>query len=186
MTGIGMTSLPPLPSLQGYPAELQAQAAALLEAGTLGEMLAAKYPVGHNIHSNKQLFSYVQELKARHLKRAAPLAKVSFDSKLSSVHNALGLHMTSSKLQGSKVQKKREIRIASVFKTAAGDFLRMIVVHELAHMKHQDHSADFYKLCCHMEPEYHQLEFDFRLYLCTIRQDLIEPTDTSETPESID
>lgn len=41
----------------------------------------------------------------------------------------------------------------------------MIVVHELAHLKEKDHNKAFYSLCCHMEPDYHQLEFDTRLYL---------------------
>lgn len=41
----------------------------------------------------------------------------------------------------------------------------MIVVHELAHLKEKEHNKAFYQLCCHMEPHYHQLEFDTRLWL---------------------
>jgi predicted metal-dependent hydrolase len=41
----------------------------------------------------------------------------------------------------------------------------MIVVHELAHLKEKEHNKAFYSLCEHMEPDYHQLEFDLRLYL---------------------
>ena len=41
----------------------------------------------------------------------------------------------------------------------------MIVVHELAHLKEKDHNKAFYQLCQHMEPDYHQLEFDLRLWL---------------------
>jgi len=41
----------------------------------------------------------------------------------------------------------------------------MIVVHELAHLRERDHSKAFYQLCQHMEPAYHQLEFDLRVYL---------------------
>ncbi len=52
-----------------------------------------------------------------------------------------------------------------VFKTAPLEFLRMIVAHELAHLKEKEHNKAFYKLCEHMEPDYHQLEFDLRLYL---------------------
>ncbi len=44
-------------------------------------------------------------------------------------------------------------------------FLKMIVIHELAHLKEKEHNKAFYKLCKHMEPDYHQLEFDLRLYL---------------------
>jgi hypothetical protein len=57
------------------------------------------------------------------------------------------------------------MRVASLFKDAAPEFLRMIVVHELAHMKHADHDRDFYKLCTYMEPDYPQLELDLRLQL---------------------
>ena len=41
----------------------------------------------------------------------------------------------------------------------------MIAVHELAHLKEREHNKAFYQLCLHMEPNYHQLEFDLRLYL---------------------
>jgi len=41
----------------------------------------------------------------------------------------------------------------------------MIAVHELAHLKEKQHDKAFYKLCCWMEPHYHQYEFDVRLYL---------------------
>lgn len=40
-----------------------------------------------------------------------------------------------------------------------------IVVHELAHLKERAHDKAFYQLCCHMEPDCHQIEFDLRLYL---------------------
>jgi predicted metal-dependent hydrolase len=44
----------------------------------------------------------------------------------------------------------------------------MIVVHELAHLKERSHDKAFYALCRHMEPAYHQLEFDTRLWLTAI------------------
>ncbi|MDZ9008676.1 M48 family peptidase, partial [Escherichia coli] len=34
-----------------------------------------------------------------------------------------------------------------------------------AHLKEKEHNKAFYQLCCHMEPQYHQLEFDTRLWL---------------------
>ena len=49
-----------------------------------------------------------------------------------------------------------------MFKEMPPEFLRMIVVHELAHMKEREHDKAFYQLCMHMEPEYAQLEFDLR------------------------
>ena len=81
------------------------------------------------------------------------------------VHRALGLQTTSVRVQGSQLRKRREIRIASLFKDRAPEFLRMIVVHELAHLKYADHDRDFYRLCAHMEPDYQQIELDLRLAL---------------------
>jgi len=39
------------------------------------------------------------------------------------------------------------------------------VVHELAHLKEMEHNKQFYQLCEHMLPGYHQTEFDLRLFL---------------------
>ena len=41
----------------------------------------------------------------------------------------------------------------------------MIVVDKLAHLRIRDHDKDLYKLRCHMEPAYHQLEFDAQVWL---------------------
>lgn len=55
-----------------------------------------------------------------------------------------------------------------LFKKAPLELLNMIVVHELAHLKEKQHDKAFYKLCQHMQPNYHQLEFDMRLYMTQI------------------
>ena len=68
-------------------------------------------------------------------------------------------------MQGTKLRAKREIRVASLFRDTPGEFLQMIVVHELAHLREGEHNKAFYQLCCHIEPAYHQLEFDLRVYL---------------------
>jgi predicted metal-dependent hydrolase len=60
---------------------------------------------------------------------------------------------------------KNELRVSSVFKKAPIELLNMIVVHELAHIKEKQHDKAFYKLCIHMLSDYHQLEFDMRLYM---------------------
>lgn len=155
----------PLSYIAGYPPELVDRVRPLLESGELGRRLDARYPDQHQVRSNKELTRYVQELKARHMKRAAPLGNVRYDDRLEVVGGALGLHTTSTRVQGSKLRTRRDIRVASVFQTTPPEFLRMIVVHELAHMKHSDHDRDFYRLCTFMEPDYHQLELDLRLYL---------------------
>ena len=107
----------------------------------------------------------MQDAKNSHLRGADPLSKVAFDSKLHVVQNALGTHTTISRVQGSRLKTKHEIRIASLFKDAPPEFLRMIVVHELAHLRERAHDKAFYKLCTHIEPDYHQLEFEVRVYL---------------------
>ncbi|MCV2367348.1 M48 metallopeptidase family protein [Roseateles oligotrophus] len=161
----------PLKYLAGYPAETLQQVQSLIDAGRLGELLARRYPAGHEVRSDKALFDYTQDLKLRFLRNAEPLSKVCFDAKLKVIQHALGTHTRASRVQGSKLKSKREIRIAGLFKEAPAEFLKMIVVHELAHLKELDHNKAFYQLCQHMEPGYGQLEFDLRLYLT--QQDLL-------------
>jgi predicted metal-dependent hydrolase len=104
-------------------------------------------------------------LKNDFLRNSEPLSKVAFDSKLHVIAHALGTHTTVSRVQGSKLKAKREIRVATLFKDVPVEFLRMITVHELAHIKEKAHDKAFYQLCTHMEPQYHQYEFDLRVYL---------------------
>ncbi|HEY0210888.1 M48 family metallopeptidase [Acerihabitans sp.] len=155
----------PLIYLQGYPEHLLAQVRTLIEEQRLGEVLARRYPAAHEVTSDKALYAYTLDLKNHYLRNAAPVNKVAWDSKIHVLKNALGLHTAVSRVQGGRLKAKAEIRIATVFKTAPADFLRMIVVHELAHLKEKEHDKAFYQLCCHMEPRYHQLEFDTRLWL---------------------
>jgi len=84
------------------------------------------------------------------------------------INNALGVHTFVSRVQGGKLKAKHEIRIASIFREAPREFLTMIVVHELAHLKEKEHNKAFYQLCKYMEPAYHQLEFDTRLFLTQV------------------
>jgi len=151
--------------LAGYPTHVQARVHELIDQGRLGDLLANKYGQAHTVRSDSQLRDYVQAIKDRHLRKSVPLAKVIYDSKLQVMKHALGTHTTISRLQGNKLKASREIRIATVFRDAPAEFLRMIVVHELAHLKESEHNKSFYQLCTHMEPGYHQLEFDLRLYL---------------------
>ncbi|MBB1615233.1 metal-dependent hydrolase [Pseudomonas sp. UMC65] len=151
--------------LQAYPVALQQQVRQLIDEQRLGDYLSQRYPGRHAIQSDKALYSYALELKQEYLRNAPAIDKVLFDNRLDLTHRALGLHTTVSRVQGGKLKAKKEIRIASLFKEAAPEFLRMIVVHELAHFKESDHNKAFYKLCEHMLPGYHQLEFDLRVYL---------------------
>lgn len=151
--------------LAGYPPHMQTRVQELIEQGQLGALLADKYPQPHSVRNDSQLYAYVQALKDRHLRKSVPLGKVIYDSKLQVLKHALGTHTSISRVQGARLRASREIRIASVFRDAPGEFLKVIVVHELAHLKEAEHNKSFYQLCTHMEPDYHQLEFDLRLYL---------------------
>jgi predicted metal-dependent hydrolase len=156
---------PALRYLQGYPPALLAQVAGLIREGRLGASVAQRYPEAHGVRSDKALVAFVSEIKARHLKSAPPLAKVAFDNRLHVARNALGTHTAISRVQGGQLKAKRELRVAALFKEAPAAFLRMIVVHELAHLKEREHDKAFYALCTHIEADYHQLEFDTRLWL---------------------
>ena len=151
--------------LSGYSAVVKDQVHALISNNKLAEVLLKKYPEAHQIRTDKALYVYVMGLKNQYLKKSTPLSKVVYDDKIDVLHQALGLHTVISRVQGNNLKSKNEIRVGTVFKKAPLEFLRMIVVHELAHLREKQHNKAFYKLCEHMEPEYHQLEFDLRLYL---------------------
>ena len=151
--------------LNHYPASVQEQVHNLINADKLSSHLLKKYPSSHTVKNDKSLFAYVTEIKNRYIKKSAPLSKTIYDGKINVIHNALGTHHFISRVQGSKLKAKNEIRIASIFKSVPEEFLEMIVVHELAHFKEKEHNKAFYKLCEYMQPTYHQVEFDLRLYL---------------------
>ncbi|MEO8778856.1 MAG: M48 family metallopeptidase [Rhodanobacter sp.] len=155
----------PLRYLQAYPEALQQQVRELIAQGRLGEHLSARYPERHAVQSDKALYAYTTALKQQYLKNAPGIDKVLYDSKLDVVRNALGLHTAVSRVQGGRLKAKKEIRVAALFKAAAPEFLQMIVVHELAHLKEIEHNKAFYQLCEYMLPDYHQREFDLRAYL---------------------
>lgn len=151
--------------LNGYSPDLQRQAAELLEADRVGALLLKKYPHSHALNNERALYDYTIDLKNDHLRSSPPLSKVIYDDKIHVINHALGLHTFVSRVQGNKLKAKHEIRVSTLFRQVPEAFLRMILVHELAHLREKEHNKAFYKLCCYMEPDYHQLEFDLRLYL---------------------
>jgi len=165
--------------LQGYPQGLLDDVAGLLQSGQLGTRLQRRYRSTHMVRTDRALYDYVMDLKSRYLRGADPLSKITYDNKLHVIAHALGTHTAVSRVQGGKLKAKREIRIASLFKEVPAEFLRMIVVHELAHLKEKAHDKAFYQLCTYMEPDYHQLEFDLRLYLTHV--DELGPIDWAAT-----
>lgn len=159
-----------LPYLLGYPAELLAQVEPLIASGRLGAWLLEKYPAPHTFRTDTALYDYTTELKKEFLGKGLPLNRVHYDNKIQVIKHALGQHHFISRAHGGKLKAVNEIKIASVFRVAPEAFLKMIVVHELAHFREKEHNKAFYKLCSHMEPHYHQYEFDLRLYLTWLDQ----------------
>lgn len=157
--------------LRHYPDTLQQQVRQLLTEGQLASTLQRRYPnPNHNVQTDKALYEFTQELKRQWLRSSEPVSKVIFDPKIHIINNALGTHTQISRVQGGKLKSKNEIRIAALLKQLPLPLLQMVVVHELAHLREKDHNKAFYKLCQHMQPDYHQLELDLRLYLTLFDQ----------------
>ncbi len=152
--------------LAGYPDAIQSQAEKLIHSGRLGDWILQRYgQQPHGIQNDKALYEYALTIKERYMKHAAPLSRVYYDNKLNVIKQTLGLNTQISRVQGGKLKSKNELRIAALFREAPEPFLRMIVVHELAHLKQKEHDKAFYLFCQHMEPVYQELDFDLRLYL---------------------
>ena len=150
--------------LNNYSTHLQSQIKELLEKEKLSNYILNKYAKKHEYQNDKALYEYTQSFKNSYLKKFT-LSKVLYDGKINVIKNALGTHTFVSRVQGGKLKAKNEIRVATVFKNMPEEFLRMIVVHELAHFKEKEHNKAFYNFCTYIEPSYHQFEFDLRVYL---------------------
>lgn len=161
----GKTAMHHLKYFAGYAPQLTAQVAQLVTENRLGSVLVQKYPQAHDVRTDKALYDFTVTIKSEFMRTAQPLSRVAYDGKIHVINNALGTHTFVSRVQGGKLKAKHEIRIAAIFRDAPLEFLKMIVVHELAHLKEKAHNKAFYQLCEYMEPAYHQLEFDTRLFL---------------------
>lgn len=150
--------------IQHYPQSIQDSVKELIKKDKLGSYLKSKYKKPHTINSDKALFEFVNDYKNQYFKKYQ-ISKVLYDSKINVINNALGMHTFISRVQGNKLKAKNEIRVATVLKNAPEEFLEMIVVHELAHLKEKEHNKAFYKLCTYILEDYHQIELDFRIYL---------------------
>jgi len=157
--------VPNLVYIAHYPEHLKDQIRRLIKEEKLGAYLLSKYPTTHNLTSDKALYTYAMELKNTHLRKSEPITKVLYDGRINDINDALGLHRVTIKNHGGRLRSKSEIRVATLFKSTPEAFLKMICVHELAHLKEREHNKAFYALCENMEPNYHQFEFDVRLYL---------------------
>ncbi len=149
----------------GYSSEAIDQVKQVLAEQRLSEILLKKYPLTHRVRTDNCLYHYTIGLKNQYMSKSQPLCKVAYDNKIKVIQHALGQHHYINRVQGNKTRAVNEIKIASLFRVAPEAFLKMIVVHELAHFKEKEHNKAFYQLCLHMEPNYYQYEFDVRLYL---------------------
>ncbi|MBU2978745.1 YgjP-like metallopeptidase domain-containing protein [Alteromonas sp. C1M14] len=151
----------------GYPANVVEQALGLIRSNQLSDYLLKKYPAPHHITTDKLLYNYATNLKKRYLKNAAPFGRAAFKKQGDMVTNALGTHTY--RMQGKT--RKHDLAINSDLLYAPEPLLKALVVHELAHFKEKEHNKSFYQLCCYMEPHYHQLELDLRLFCVALRLD---------------
>ena len=90
------------------------------------------------------------------------MSKVFFDTRMHVIDNALGQHQFVSRVQGNKLKRKNEVKVSALLKTLPEALLRMVVVHELAHLREKEHNKAFYQLCEHMQSDYHQLELKIK------------------------
>lgn len=153
--------------LNGYSPSLQLQVQQLIDTNKLGAWLEQRYPPQnqHLIQTDAALYDYVQRLKQQHMRSSGPVSKVLFDSRMHVIDSALGQHQVVSRVQGNKLKRKNAIKVSALLKTLPEPLLRMVVVHELAHLREKEHNKAFYQLCQHMEADYYQLELDLRLFL---------------------
>jgi len=151
-----------------YPAHVIEQAHRLFDEQRVRPYLEARYgnlDDRHETQSNAALYEMAMGLKRRYMSSAPPVAKVRYCEKISTLKRALGLHTYATRVHGSKLKTKHELRIATIYKEGPIAFLEAVVVHELAHLREKDHGRAFHNLCRHMLPDYAQRELDMRLWL---------------------
>jgi len=102
--------------LEHYNEAVKQQVVSLIKTEKLPDFLRQKYPTPHTYKTDKALYTYTLEIKNAYLKKSQPLSKVLYDGKIHVINNALGMHTFASRVQGSKLKSKNEIRVASMFK----------------------------------------------------------------------
>ena len=84
-------SAQPAPNyLAGYPAELADEVRRLIEQHRLAELLLQKYPLAHEVRTDKALYDFALALKNEHLRNAGQLSLVCFDSRLQVIRRRAG------------------------------------------------------------------------------------------------
>ncbi|MFT6633395.1 MAG: putative metal-dependent hydrolase [Bacteriovoracaceae bacterium] len=145
---------------KGYPQNIRDHFETLIRNGQIKSYLLKKYPSGHEINTDKQLYEYAHGIKQKFLKKSPQINKIKYEKQKDLILNALGTHTFVSRNHGGRLRSKHEIRIAVSLKSAPEEMLKMLVVHELAHFKEKDHNKAFYNLCQYMQPNYCEVELD--------------------------
>ena len=82
-----------------YSEQIQSQAATLISSGRLGDYLDKNYPDRHQVQSDKALYQYINEIKSQYMRKSNPLTQVTYNSKLTVLKHALGIHTYQSRVQ---------------------------------------------------------------------------------------
>lgn len=157
--------MPYLIYLKNYPESIKEQITTLLTERKLEKLLKTRYPINHNIKSDKALYQYTVNIKNTYLKQTSPLRRICFDKKIVDHSLILDAPIDNRFNNPSIINRLSEITVADFFKQAPEPLLRTIVIHKLAHIIEKAHNSAFYQLCHYMEPNYQQLEFETRLFL---------------------
>ena len=68
---------------------------------------------------DRALYGYTAALKAHYIRNTEALSKVAYDNRLQAVQHARCTHTMVSRVQGTRLKARREIRLASLFKQRA-------------------------------------------------------------------
>ena len=121
--------------LRGYPDHIVTPVNQMIENHRFEIWFEQRYPERHDIKSDKSLYDFTLTIKNRFMRKSSTISKVVYDKKIHVINNSLGLHSYVNRAHGSKIKSKNEIRISDIFRNAPEELLRMLVVHELAHLK---------------------------------------------------
>ena len=89
--------------LAGYPESVTRQVGRLIAEKKLGAHLLKKYPVPHDIRTDRALYDFTVGIKNEFLRSSEPLSKVLYDGKINVINHALGTHTFVSRVQGGKL-----------------------------------------------------------------------------------
>lgn len=84
--------------LLAYSEEIRSQVSLLINQGRLSDVLLKKYHAGHEIRTDKALYTYVLNLKNEYIRNEQTPNKIIFDNDIRAIQRALGLHTAISSL----------------------------------------------------------------------------------------